>query len=180
VREQSAVRLNRTSVLASEAGLLGLCLILVAFAMFGPLFTYWIGLSLFGTAASLGAAAVAFGHRAAHVHRRDPHLAGRGYATLGSIVGWIALLVSASYVGLLYLLLHPIIVIMALPLGLLGLGLHVDSRARERSFLQSFDVRTDTAACGRCGTRSSFAAGRWGWEGWRCSNCSIAPWGVSG
>ena len=169
----------RSSVLSSEAGMLGTLALLVAFATFGPLFSYWLGLALFAAAVGLGTSAILLAHRAGHSHRRNPHLIGRGYATVGAVTGWVALLVGSSYIGLVFLLLNPGILSVGLTLGVLALAIHAGAREGENALLRSLDRRTDTVECGRCASRVSLTSGRWSPAGWRCSRCLQPPWSVA-
>jgi len=172
------IRLNRTSVFSAEAGLLGLFSVFVSFAWFGPGFEYWIGLTLFSFAIGSGLAAIVLAHRAAHANRRDPYFVGRNYATIGFVTGWLAFLVGISYLGLVYLLLHPFVWVLAVPLVIAAIILHADRWAREDDFRRSLNLAAETAACRRCGRNTALALGRWRASGWLCPTCDRDPWGV--
>lgn len=166
------LRWSRSSNVAAQAGLLGLFAVLVAFSLFGPLFGYWVGFALFAAATGFGLIAIVLAHRADHAHRRDPYLLGRHHATLATVAGSLALFVGAAYLGLFYLLLHPLVWFIGMPLALAGLVAHADGRAGEDAFLRSLNLSTDTASCGRCGRSIALAIGRWGANGWLCPTCN--------
>lgn len=178
-RESPTIRLNRTSVLTTQTGLLALFSLFLAFSLFGPAFSYGVGFMLFTSALGLGLIAIVLAHRAAHAHRRDPYLVGGHYATFGRVTGWLAFLVGISYLGLWYAFLYPLVLPLLVPLGVVALVVHFDRTAREDSFRRSLNLAAGTAACGRCGWPIPLSLGRWRSEGWLCPKCDAYPRGVS-
>lgn len=172
------IRLSRPSILAAEAGLLALFAVFVAFASFGPQFDYWVGVALFAFATGSGFAAVALAHRSAHAHRRDPHLAGRRYATIGSLTGWLAFLAGISYLGLVYILFQPLIWLVSVPFLAAAITVHADRWGKEDAFVRSLNLAADAAACGWCRRYIPLSMGRWRAAGWLCPMCDANRWGA--
>ncbi len=172
------LRLSPAAVRSAEAGLLALFFDLVAFALFGPAFEFWMGFVLFVPGTAFALAAIGLAHRAAHRLRRDPYLVGREYASVGAVTGWISFLISASYLGVLYLLLEPMILILAVILLTVPLILHVEKRRVEDDFRRALDLAEGIAECARCRQDVPLSLGRWRPEGWLCPSCDGRRWGV--
>jgi hypothetical protein len=170
--------MNRSAVLSVEAALLALVFDSSAFAAFGPAFEYGFGLALFTLAFVSGAAAILFAHRAGHALRRNPGGLGESYATMGSILGWVALLIASGYIGLLYLLFHPLVAVVAATLGATAFAIHLDGRVAEDEFRRTWNHSEGTAACLRCRRIIPFSVGHWQGHNWLCPACVAYPWGV--